>query len=69
MPGADADVLASPSLRGQCDVALFLYDTSDPTSFQYAANLYGKMTGGGPPSLFVASKADLAPSSQVGGEA
>lgn len=64
VPGADADVLSSPTLRGQCDVALFLYDTSDPTSFQYAANLYAKMAGGGPPCLFVASKADLTPSSQ-----
>lgn len=65
VPGADADVLANPVLCAQCDLALFLYDTSDPTSFSYAASLHAKMTPSGPPCLFVAAKADLKTQHQV----
>lgn len=57
--GADADVLSASGFSNHCDVALFLYDQSDPYSFQYVAKLHSKMTEPRPACLFLATKPDL----------
>lgn len=57
--GADADELGAATFGDHCDVALFLYDQSDPFAFQYVVNLHQRMTEPRPACLFVATKPDL----------
>ncbi|KAK0565116.1 ERMES complex Ca(2+)-binding regulatory GTPase gem1 [Tilletia horrida] len=56
----EAEVLKSPKRLAAADVAVFVYDASDPASFAYLVQLRAAHPQlGGLPSLFVATKADL----------
>ncbi|KAE8212381.1 hypothetical protein CF327_g3982 [Tilletia walkeri] len=56
----EAEVLKSPKRLAAADVAVFVYDATDPASFAYLVNLREAHPQlGGLPSLFVATKADL----------
>ncbi|KAL9934228.1 hypothetical protein V8E36_006684 [Tilletia maclaganii] len=56
----EAEVLKSPKRLGAADVAVFVYDATDPASFDYLVRLREAHPQlGGLPSLFVATKADL----------
>lgn len=64
--GADSDVLMAPACADKCDVALFAYDSSDASSFEYIAALQASMFAApGPQVLFVATKSDLSSIDQV----
>jgi Ras family protein T1 len=66
-PMFDRDTLVNGSkFQSACDVACFLYDSSDPCSFEYVANL--RVDGinrqksfdfDGIPTIFIATKRDL----------
>ncbi|CAD6884950.1 unnamed protein product [Tilletia laevis] len=56
----EVEVLKSPKRLAAADVAVFVYDATDPASFAYLVNLREAHPQlGGLPSLFVATKADL----------
>ena len=56
----DQEILSDPGQVASFDVVCYVYDSSDPNSFGYIANLrqkFGVMSN--IPSIFVASKSDL----------
>ncbi|KAK0561442.1 ERMES complex Ca(2+)-binding regulatory GTPase gem1 [Tilletia horrida] len=56
----EAEVLKSPKRLAAADVAVFVYDATNPESFAYLVNLRREHPQmGGLPTLFVATKSDL----------
>eukprot|EP00128_Syssomonas_multiformis_P013477 Colp12_sorted_trinity150504_noHs@35149 len=60
---ADLEVVQSKAKLELCDVAVFVYDRSDPNSFAYVAKLQEKvdLAGLNIPCVFVGTKTDLPP--------
>lgn len=58
-PAFDKEVLLGKSFKEMCDVACFLYDSGDPNSFDYVANLKKSYDFEDIPTLFIACKSDL----------
>eukprot|EP01134_Creolimax_fragrantissima_P007777 CFRG7777T1 len=63
--GADMEVILNQRrLETKCDVVVLLYDSSDPSSFEYVVNLQNLMGSVQVPIMFVATKSDEPPVEQ-----
>eukprot|EP00049_Salpingoeca_infusionum_P028033 m.35795 g.35795 ORF g.35795 m.35795 type:complete len:629 (-) comp9923_c0_seq1:153-2039(-) len=63
--GQEQEFVGSSSCSDLCDVAVFCYDQSKSTQFQYVADLADQLVVPGPHGLMVATKADLPAAVQV----